>query len=139
MKPTVAVVVLCLLPWVQPTAAAAPCVDSWALPVGAVAPCSGLLVPEADARMALHCVGIGLPQCEADRAYETTACEARHRGSIAQLEASVGHAAVLQAGLDDLLRIDARPWWDSRSVWVGVGVVLGAGAVFGVMDAIDPR
>lgn len=118
-------------------AAAAPCETSVALTTDTPAPCAGLLIPEADARSALHCLGVGLPRCRADMALCSAEAAAHAKGSTEMLAACDEHRARLLVQIDEALSIEPRAWWDSPASWFAGGAAVGAGVVMALVYGLS--
>jgi len=114
----------------------APCSSATALRAGVSSPCSGLLVPEADARRALGCIGVDLPTCEADRVLDTRVMTAKMAACQESLAASEDHSAKLRSSIDGLLLVEPDPWWMNRGVWGTAGVGVGVAVTLAIMRAL---
>jgi hypothetical protein len=95
------------------------------------------LIPERDARSALHCLGVGLPRCQADLALCGAEAAANAKGSREVLAACDAHRAQLLVQIGEVLSIEPRAWWDSPASWFAGGVAVGAGVVVALVYGLQ--
>ena len=106
-------------------ASAQPCVGAILTIEGAIAPCAGILVPTAQANVAVQCLKVELPKCRAESAAQAELCDVDRtalRGLLdverSRVEALAPVEVVAQSG-----------GWVRQVVAFAVGaIVAGAGA-----------
>mgnify|MGYP001583716966 CR=1 FL=1 len=114
-------------------AQAEPCTASRPLQAGATAPCTGVLVPVAKLDVAIRCLGVDLPTCQADAHRAAAVSLATTDALTAKLAACANLVAQRGVELDACLaqpRVVVRPpppaWYAAGWAAVVAGVAVGA-------------
>ena len=114
-----------------------PCQEALALESGAESPCDGLLVPNADALTALHCARVALPTCELELERSEKTCAIKLDAASQEediLMTRITHAEAVIKGLS-LAKPQPQPWYESRLLWGGGGIVVGVGLTIAILKA----
>ena len=112
-----------------------PCQEALALESGAKSPCDGLLVPNADALTALHCARVSLPTCELELESAQKTCVIRLDAAAQEQDILMTRITHAEAVIKRLSVAKPQPWYESRLLWGGGGIVVGVGLTIAILKA----
>jgi hypothetical protein len=136
MKCALLLLLLAFLPGTA-FAAAPPNACTEAQPVDV--PCRGLLVPEADARRALTCLRVELPDCREQAALAAQDASAEFQACKAVLEVERLRGDKLAALVDEATTppAPALAWWQSAEWVVAISVVAVGALTAAIILGVD--
>ena len=114
---------------------ASPCQEALALESGAESPCEGLLVPTADALTALHCARVALPTCELELERSEKTCTIKLDAASQEEDILMTRITHAEAVIKRLSVAKPQPWYESRLLWGGGGIVVGVGLTIAILKA----
>ena len=112
-----------------------PCQEALTLELGAESPCDGLLVPTGDAIKALHCARVALPMRELELESAQKTCAIRLDAAAQEQDILMTRITHAEAVIKRLSVAKPRPWYESRLLWGGGGVVVGVGLTIAIFKA----
>ena len=112
-----------------------PCQEALALESGAKSPCEGLLVPTADALTALHCARVALPTCELELERSEKTCAIKLDAASQEEDILMTRITHAEAVIKGLSLAKPQPWYESRLLWGGGGIVVGVGLTIAILKA----
>ena len=114
---------------------ASPCQEAHSLASGAESPCEGLLVPTADALTALHCARVALPTCELELERSEKTCAIKLDAASQEEDILMTRITHAEAVIKGLSLAKPQPWYESRLLWGGGGIVVGVGLTIAILKA----
>ena len=112
-----------------------PCQEALTLAPGDKSPCDGLLVPTADALKALHCARVALPMCETELRRSEKTCTIKLDAASQEHDILLDRINHAQAVISTLSVAKPQPWYESRLLWGGGGIVVGVGLTIAILKA----
>jgi hypothetical protein len=119
---------------------AAPCPKAQAVTEGTEVPCDGILIPAVDAKRALSCMTVELPDCLKTAGLDATQCEVdktelKKARDAHQKRADVLDKRLAEVSLAPEVPWHEKPWFVAVASVVSTAVV--AVAVWGIVEAAE--
>ena len=113
--------------------AGGPCVSASSIESGERSPCAGVLLPLMDATDSIRCLNVSLPKAESELAKCEGTVGVLSDSHEKELGALKYHVHRCERLVDELSRVEARPWWDSPAMGFGAGVLVTTATVVALL------
>lgn len=110
-----------------------PCAEAFGVEAGEEVPCSGVLLPLMDATESIQCLNVSLPRTQSELAKCEGTVGVLSDSHEKELGALKYHVHRCERLVDELSRVEARPWWDSPAMGFGAGVLVTTATVVALL------
>ena len=92
-------------------------------------------MPTADALTALHCARVALPTCELELERSDKTCTIKLDAASQEEDILMTRITHAEAVIKRLSVARPQPWYESRLLWGGGGIVVGVGLTIAILKA----